>query len=196
MLSGIVSLAVAKEVASAQLSAQKTADEYYRSNANYTISYDISTRGAVQGDIEEFRRIVAEVYADERGWLRAGVKMEEVESGAQAHVILASGEEVKKASPTVCSDELSCQVGQLILINDKRWMNASDSYNALGVSLLDYRRMVVNHETGHYIGHPHIIECETATGLGPIMLQQSTGLRGCKANPWPLPSELWVRGIK
>ena len=193
MLSGIVSLAVAKEVASAQLSAQKTADEYFRSNANYTISYDISTRGAVKGDIEEFRQIVAEIYADERGWLRAGVKMEEVESGAQAHVILASGEEVKKASPTICSDELSCQVGQLILINDKRWMNASDSYNELGVSLIDYRRMVVNHETGHYLGHPHIPECETPNGLGPIMLQQSTGLRGCTPNPWPLPNELWVK---
>lgn len=193
MLNGIVSLAVAKEVASAQLSAQKTADEYFRSNANYTISYDISTRGAVEGDIEEFRQIVAEIYADERGWLRAGVKMEEVESDAQVHVILASGEEVKKASPIICSDELSCQVGQLILINDTRWMNASDSYNALGVSLKDYRRMVVNHETGHYLGHPHIPACETPNGLGPIMLQQSTGLRGCTPNPWPLPNELWVK---
>ncbi|MBR3176377.1 DUF3152 domain-containing protein [Candidatus Saccharibacteria bacterium] len=193
MLNGIVSLAIAREVASAQLSAQKTADEYYRSNANYTISYDITTRGTVKGDIEEFRRIVADIYADERGWIRAGVKMVEVESGAQAHVILASGEEVKNASPTICSDKLSCQVGQLILINDDRWMNASDSYNALGVSLLDYRRMVVNHETGHYLGHPHIPVCEIPNGLGPIMLQQSTGLRGCRPNPWPLPSELWVR---
>ncbi len=193
MLNGIVSLAVAKEVASAQLSAQKTADEYFRSNASYTISYDISTRGAVEGDIEEFRQIVAEIYADERGWLRAGVKMEEVESDAQVHVILASGEEVKKASPTICSDELSCQVGQLILINDTRWMNASDAYNALGVSLKNYRRMVVNHETGHYLGHQHIPACETPNGLGPIMLQQSTGLRGCTPNPWPLPNELWVK---
>ena len=72
-------------------------------------------------------------------------------------------------------------------------MNASDSYNALGLSLLDYRRMVVNHETGHYLGHGHIVYCETNSGLAPVMLQQSTGLRGCKPNPWPLPSELWVR---
>lgn len=193
MFSGIVSLAVAKEVATAQLEVQEVVDKLYTSGQTYEITYDISSRGEVKGDLEEFRKLVAEIYADPRGWIRAGVKFKEVESGGQLHVILASGAEVKKASPIVCSDELSCRVGNMALINDTRWMNASDSYNALGVSLLDYRRMVVNHETGHYLGHDHIVYCETTTGLGPVMLQQSTGLRGCKPNPWPLPSELWVK---
>ena len=74
-------------------------------------------------------------------------------------------------------------------------MHGSDSYNALDVSLLSYRQMVINHEVGHFLGHNHIASCETDTGLAPIMLQQSTGLRGCTANSWPLPSELWVKGI-
>lgn len=195
MFSGIVSLAVAKEVAAAQLEAQRVADEHYAKNVQYTIRYDVSTRGEVKGDIEEFRRIVAETYADRRGWIRAGVKFEEVDSGAQLHVVLANPAEVEAASPTVCSSKLSCRVGQYALINDDRWMNASDSYNALGVSLADYRYMVINHETGHYLGHDHIVNCETDTGLAPVMLQQSTGLRGCSPNPWPLPSELWVSGI-
>ena len=193
MFSGIVSLAVAKEVATAQLEVQEVVDKLYTSGQTYEITYDISSRGEVKGDLEEFRKLVAEIYADPRGWIRAGVKFKEVENGGQLHVILASGAEVKKASPIVCSDELSCRVGNMALINDTRWMNASDSYNALGLSLLDYRRMVVNHETGHYLGHDHIVNCETTTGLGPVMLQQSTGLRGCKPNPWPLPSELWVK---
>lgn len=193
MFSGIVSLAVAKEVATAQLEVQEVVDKLYTSGQTYEITYDISSRGEVKGDLEEFRKLVAEIYADPRGWIRAGVKFKEVESGGQLHVILASGAEVKKASPIVCSDELSCRVNDMALINDTRWMNASDSYNALGLSLLDYRRMVVNHETGHYLGHDHIVNCETTTGLGPVMLQQSTGLRGCKPNPWPLPSELWVK---
>ena len=199
MISSIVSLAVAKEVASAQLALQEKVDSFYievEKKPSYTITYDVSSRGPITGDLEEFRRLVAEIYADERGWIRAGVKFQEVESGGKLHVVLATGDEVKKASPTVCSEELSCRVGQYALINDERWMHASDSYNELGVSLLDYRRMVVNHETGHYLGHDHIVTCETETGLGPVMLQQSTGLRGCKPNPWPLPSELWVSGIK
>jgi len=193
VFSGIVSLAVAKEIAAAQLEVQQVVDAMYVSGKTYEITYDISSRGTVKGDLEEFRKTVAEIYADPRGWIRAGVKFREVPSGGQLHVVLASGVEVEAASPHVCSSTLSCRVGRYALINDDRWMYATDSYNSLGVSLLDYRRMVVNHETGHYLGHDHIVWCETDTGLGPIMLQQSTGLRGCKPNPWPLPSELWVK---
>ena len=193
MFSGIVSLAVAKEVATAQLEVQQVVDKLYTSGRQYEITYDISSRGVVKGDLEEFRKLVAEFYADPRGWIRAGVKFKEVESGGQLHVVLGSGAKVKALAPTICSDKLSCQVGTVAIINDDRWMNASDSYNALGLSLLDYRRMVVNHETGHYLGHGHIVNCETNSGLAPVMLQQSTGLRGCKPNPWPLPSELWVK---
>ena len=193
MFGGLIGIAVAKEVAATQLDAQKIADSYYTSSNSYTITYDISTRGTVKGDIEEFRKIVAETYADPRGWSRAGVKLTEVESGGQMHVILSQAEMVEAAAPTVCSATLSCQFGQYVYINDTRWMNASDSYNALNVSLINYRRMVINHETGHFLGHRHIVSCETQAGLGPIMLQQSTGLKGCKPNPWPLPNELWVR---
>ena len=192
MFSGIVSLAVAKEVAATQLEAQKIADGHYTSGASYTFTYDISSRGKIAGDLEEFRKIVAETYADARGWKRAGVTMKEVQSGGQAHVILASGDQVAAASPG-CSAKLSCRVGSLILINDDRWMHATDAYNELNVSLANYRIMVINHETGHFLGHDHILKCEIPNGLGPVMIQQSTGLLGCRPNPWPLPSELWVR---
>jgi hypothetical protein len=112
-------------------------------------------------------------------------------------MILASGAEVRAAAPydNGCSATLSCTVKPLVLINDDRWMGGSDSYNELGVSLLNYRQMVINHEVGHFLGHGHIAQCETNLGPAPIMLQQSTGLRGCTPNSWPLPSELWVRGI-
>lgn len=193
MLNGIISLAVAKEVMAAQLEVQQAVDKVYTSGQTYEITYDISSRGAIKGNLDEFRRVVAETYADPRGWIRAGVKFKEVASGGQLHVVLATGAEVEAASPHVCSSTLSCRVGRYALINDDRWLYATDSYNSLNISLLEYRQMVINHETGHYLGHDHIFYCETATGLGPVMLQQSTGLRGCKYNPWPLPSELWVR---
>jgi hypothetical protein len=52
--------------------------------------------------------------------------------------------------------------------------------------------MVVNHETGHWLGHGHL-GCGGAGRLAPVMMQQSKGLDGCKHNPWPLASELWYR---
>ncbi len=193
MFSGIVSAVVAQEVATAQLDMMKIADSYFAGTKEYTFTYDISVRGEVKGDLEEFRQLVADTYVDPRGWTRANVKMQEVTSGGQAHVILASGKEVQAAGPGVCSSTLSCSIGNLILINDDRWMNATDSYNEVGASLHDYRVMVINHETGHFLGHTHIPECDATVGIGAIMLQQSSGLRGCKENPWPLSSELWVK---
>ena len=199
MLGGLVELMVAAEVARSDMEVQQIADSYYATVSEteplFVVSYDVSSRGTVKGDMAEFRKIVAETLADKRGWIRAGVKFEEVESGGRMHVILAEPDEVKTASPTICSEKLSCSVGSLVLLNDDRWMGGSDSYNEIGVSLERYRWMVLNHEVGHFLGHGHIASCETEQGVAPVMLQQSTGLRGCEPNSWPLPSELWVRGL-
>ena len=195
MIEGLIGLVAAAEVARAQVEAQKIADAFYANSEKYVVTYDISSRGKVRGDMNEFERLVGEILQDERGWRRAGVSFQQVESGGKMHVILAEPAEVEAAAPWVCSSKLSCSVGSLVLLNDDRWMGGSDSYNAIGVDILHYRQMVTNHEVGHFLGHRHIEACETEAGKAPIMLQQSTGLRGCEPNYWPLPSELWVSGI-
>ena len=63
-------------------------------------------------------------------------------------------------------------------------------WNAARRSLRDYRHLVVNHETGHWLGHGHR-GC-AGSGPAPVMMQQSTGTGGCTFNPWPLPSERWI----
>lgn len=200
MIEGLLGLLMQAEVMKTQISVQDTVDSYYVEAAGNAqghvveVSYDVATKGEVQGNLEEFRSLVAETLNDSRGWIRAGVKFTEVESGGKMHVLLASPAEISAASAG-CSDKLSCTVKPNVYINDDRWLGGSDSYNELGVSLQNYRKMVVNHEVGHFLGHDHIAECETDSGLAPIMLQQSTGLRGCQPNAWPLPSELWVRGL-
>ena len=91
---------------------------------------------------------------------------------------------------SVCSVQWSCRAGRFVVINQTRWKFASPSWNGAGKSLRDYRHLVVNHETGHWLGHGHL-GCPGPGRLAPVMMQQSKGLFGCRHNPWPLGSELW-----
>ena len=42
---------------------------------------------------------------------------------------------------------------------------------------------------GHFLGLGHV-ECPAEGAPAPVMMQQSKGLNGCRANPWPLPAEI------
>ncbi|HVW34925.1 MAG TPA: DUF3152 domain-containing protein, partial [Acidimicrobiia bacterium] len=55
-------------------------------------------------------------------------------------------------------------------------------------TLAEYRAMVVNHETGHWLGFGHAF-CSGPGQPAPVMQQQSMSLQGCAFNSWPLPSE-------
>ena len=203
MIEGLVTLMIAHEVANQKIQLDKISTEYKslqsqkktsESKPNnvavkYNVSFDISSRGALKGDVNEFANVVESTLTDNRGWIRAGVKFSKVSSEGRLHVVLASGAEIDKYAG--CSAELSCTVYPYVLINDARWLGATDSYNSAGLSLTSYRQMVINHEVGHFLGHDHISTCG-AGGIAPVMLQQSTGLRGCTGNSWPLDSELWV----
>jgi hypothetical protein len=52
--------------------------------------------------------------------------------------------------------------------------------------------MVVNHETGHWLGLGHA-GCPGRGRLAPVMMQQSKGLGGCRFNPFPTSRELASR---
>ena len=196
MIGSLISLVIAHEVATRKIELDKVSAEYkalQESSAKvavkYNVSFDISSRGSLKGDVNEFADFVEETLTSRQGWIRAGVKFSKVSSGGRLHVVLASGAEIDKYAG--CSAELSCTVYPYVLINDARWLGATDSYNSAGLSLTSYRQMVINHEVGHFLGHDHSSACGV-DGVAPVMLQQSTGLRGCKANSWPLDSELWV----
>ena len=131
MLESLVGLLMQTEIMNAQIEVQEKVDSYYVEQAGYEkghvieVTYDVSSRGEINGDVEEFREVVAETLSDARGWARANLKFTEVENGGRLHMVLASPSEVKAASPSGCSEKLSCTVKPYVYINDDRWKNGN-----------------------------------------------------------------------
>ncbi|MFC7362514.1 DUF3152 domain-containing protein [Nocardioides astragali] len=151
------------------------------------VTYSVITRGAVTTSVEVFRRQAQETFEDPRGWRYGGVEFRRVRRGGDFTLVLAAARAVPTFSPT-CSPTWSCRVGRFVIINQERWKHASPAWNAAGRSLRDYRHLVVNHETGHWLGRGHA-SCPAGGGPAPVMMQQSKGTGGCRFNPWPLPWE-------
>jgi hypothetical protein len=85
-----------------------------------------------------------------------------------------------------CSTTYSCQASRYVVINAARWAGGSRFFSG---SLDTYRRYVVDHETGHWLGLGHA-RCPRRGALAPVMQQQSKGMQGCRPNSWPLPREV------
>lgn len=157
--------------------------------AKVTFNYNVQTKGTITADISEFKTLVNETLNDVRGWSRLDVRFNEVASGGNLTIYLANSAVMTSFSATGCSSSWSCTVGNSVIINQDRWLGASDAWNAAKGTLRDYRHMVVNHETGHWLGHGHQ-NCGGPGQAAPVMQQQSIDLQGCTFNPWPLQSEL------
>jgi len=159
----------------------------HRVPVRHTVTYSVTTRGPVHANLAVFKRLAQQTYDDPRGWRGAGVAFRRVRSGGAFRLVLSEASSV----PTFgypCDSTWSCRVGNFVIINQNRWLGASPMWNSIGRSLRDYRHMVVNHETGHWLGHRHRY-CSGPGRLAPVMMQQSKGLHGCRANPWPLRGE-------
>jgi hypothetical protein len=154
-----------------------------------TVTYQVAAKGAVGTDVEAFARAVKRYFDDPRGWRSAGVAFERVEEGGQITVWIAEPATVPSFS-SICSTNLSCSISTNIIINVERWLNGALPGAMDDVRLDDYRKMVVNHEVGHWLGHHDHTFCGGPGELAPLMMQQSKGLEGCLFNPYPLDSEL------
>lgn len=158
--------------------------------SHVTFNYTVQTRGTIKADVTEFKTQVNETLNDARGWSQLNLRFNEVASGGNFTIYLSESSQMTTFSANGCSTTYSCTVGNNVIINEDRWLGATDSWNAVNGSLRDYRHMVVNHEVGHWLGHGHQ-NCGGTGQLAPVMQQQSIDLQGCKFNPWPLASELW-----
>ena len=176
------------------LAAQKAAEAAseatgLKKGQKVVVTYDVTTKGVVTANLAEFKQQANATLNDQRGWARVGATFQEVASGGQFTLVLSEASQLPTFSEG-CGEYYSCNAGRFVIINQDRWLGATDPWNNAGGSLRDYRHMVVNHETGHWLGHGHEF-CGGAGQAAPVMQQQSISLQGCTFNPWPLASELW-----
>ncbi|UQX86731.1 DUF3152 domain-containing protein [Jatrophihabitans telluris] len=157
--------------------------------ASGTVRFTYVVRGMHNSSsLSTFASLAAQTYADPRGWSLGGsVTLSRVNQGGDFTLWLAAAADVPSfGSP--CDSSYSCTVGRDVIINESRWLGATAPWKSAHGSLSDYRHMVLNHETGHWLGFGHSF-CGGPGQLAPVMQQQSISLQGCRFNPWPLASE-------
>jgi hypothetical protein len=149
-------------------------------SATRVVTYSVATDGVVVSDVNQFAAFAQGVYDSPYGWRQAGIQFVRVLYGGDFTLVLANPTEIPKYDP-VCSDLWSCTVGRNVVINDFRFANGSPAWPG---QLDWYRTMVINHETGHWLGLGHAY-CAGPGEAAPIMQQQSIDLQGCAMNSWP-----------
>ena len=159
----------------------------HRVAVRHRVTYTVRTKGRITASLATFKRQAQATFEDPRGWRGSGVAFRRVAHGGSFTLVLSEASQVPTYS-SGCSPEWSCRVGRYVVINQLRWQNASPMWRQVGRSRRDYRHMVVNHETGHWLGHGHR-SCPGGGSLAPVMQQQSKGLDGCRPNPWPTARE-------
>jgi hypothetical protein len=185
---GVLVTATAPGYADTQVTSARRAEVRHRRDARRTVTYHVETRGRTTASLREFAAQARQTYADPRGWRGAGVAFRQVPRRGAFTLVLAEASEVPRFS-SGCSAAYSCRVGRYVVINQTRWLRATPPWTAAGGSLRDYRHLVVDHETGHWLGLGHA-GCSRPGGPAPVMMQQSKGLDGCLFNPFPTLAEL------
>jgi hypothetical protein len=155
-----------------------------------TVRWTLETEGGLGIDTATLATTVATVLADPRGWqTKDGVRFVNV-SPAQAaqgapvdlRITLASPDTTDKlCAPLQTRGQVSCHNGGRVVFNARRWVLGAEAY---GTDLAGYRTYLVNHEVGHGLGHGHAY-CGGPGKVAPVMMQQTYGLKGCTAWPWP-----------
>ncbi|WSU60586.1 DUF3152 domain-containing protein [Streptomyces sp. NBC_01104] len=153
-------------------------------------AYRVEVEDGSGVDPDEAAGRVAGILAAPRGWAHGGAHSFHQVADARAGLVIriataATTDRVCGAMGLDTHGEVNCRVGEVVMVNLKRWQTGSPEFHG---PLADYRALIVNHEVGHWLGHGH----ETCPGKGrpaPAMMQQIYGLKGCVSNAWPYAAD-------
>jgi hypothetical protein len=167
------------------------AKENVRSRSSYgtLIRYDVRVEDGLSIDPDKAAALIQSVLDDPRSWRgtrRWRFELVPVGQTATLHAFIVTPNTTDElCAPYLTRGEVSCQNGNRVVLNAKRWLLGVDAY---GSDLTNYRRYLVNHEFGHAIGKHHV-GCPGAGRPAPVMMQQTKGLGACRKNPWPQTTE-------
>lgn len=151
----------------------------------FRVAVEKPTAGVV-----DFADTVNRVLGDRRSWTAGRrLRLQRVPESAPAEFVIylasaRTSERMCRTGGLETGAFTSCRVSGKVIINDDRWQGAIKGY---GAPLATYRAYAINHEVGHQLGHGHE-RCPGRGRLAPVMMQQTYGLKGCRANAWPYPA--------
>lgn len=156
-----------------------------RGTGGQLVTYSVEVEKGSGVDPEKFASFVDSVLKNPRGWTADGEARFQRLAGDDADL------RIHLATPDTVDDfcypagfetlgKVSCTVGPDVMFNLDRWYIGVDHVD----DLQTYRQYLINHEVGHYLGHPHEA-CPGKGEVAPVMLQQTFSLDGCKPNAWP-----------
>ena len=155
-----------------------------------TVRYTVEVEDGIDIAGEDFATTVGTVLTDPRGWqTKDGVRFVNVPPAEAARsasvdlrISLASPDTTDRlCAPLETRGQVSCHNSGRVVLNLRRWVLGAEAY---GKDVTAYRVYLVNHEVGHGIGHPHEY-CAGKGQVASVMMQQTYGLQGCTAWPWP-----------
>lgn len=154
------------------------------------VTYRLNIEGGMHADSKAVARTLGAALLDRRGWQGVDhvkfvqVTPNQLAKGRKATMTIsvASPHQVDKlCAPLPTHGGTSCATGQHVVLNYKLWARGVSYFKG---QLAIYREYMVNHEVGHALGHGHQL-CSKHGAYAPVMEQQTLGLQGCKAWPWP-----------
>jgi len=132
--------------------------------------------------------IVDATLANGRGWTNEGWAFLRVSNLARTQGNMIVWLATPATTDRMCAQyglntggEVSCRGGNNVVINIKRWNLGIPLYTG---QIDQYRRLVLNHEIGHRLGHGHTT-CPAPGAPAPVMMQQYYGIGECVLNVWP-----------
>ncbi len=153
--------------------------------AGKLFTFQLAIESGIKGiDRAAFASFVRATYGAPQGWTAGGrYRFRQVGPGERAAFQLMLVTPVTRDA--ICGGGFdqytSCRIGDRVVLNVARWAKGVPHY---GADLTAYRQYMINHETGHRLGHGHEL-CPGPGKPAPVMEQQTLGLHGCTAYSWP-----------